>query len=51
MSIGSSVVATDGYGDSLTYLIGGMDGASFSINSSTGQLLTSSVLDLEVQHS
>ena len=51
VSIGSPVTATDGDGDSLTYHIGGMDGASFSINSSTGQLLTSSVLDFEVQQS
>ena len=51
VSIGSPVTVTDGDGDSLTDQIGGLDGASFSINSSTGQLLTSSVLDFEVQQS
>ena len=49
--IGSPVSATDRDSDTLTYEIGGMDGASFGINSSTGQLLTSSILDFEVQQS
>ena len=51
VNIGSPVAATDWDNDDLTYYIGGMDGASFTINSGTGQLLTSSVLDFEVQQS
>ena len=49
--IGSPISATDPENDTLTYLLGGLDGASFSINPNTGQLLTSSVLDFEVQSS
>ncbi len=51
VAIGSPVSATDSDKDQLTYQLGGMDGASFSINANSGQLLTSSVLDFEVQQS
>lgn len=45
--IGTPVAATDGDNDSLTYALGGTDSASFSVNASTGQLLTSASLDYE----
>ena len=50
-TIGSPVSATDTDNDTLTYHLGGLDGASFSINPNSGHLLTSSVLDFEVQSS
>ena len=50
-TIGTPVSATDADNDTLTYHLGGLDGASFSINPNSGQLLTSSVLDFEVQSS
>ena len=50
-TIGSPVSTTDADNDTLTYHLGGLDGASFSINPNSGQLLTSSVLDFEVQSS
>ena len=50
-TIGSPVSATDADNDTLTYHLGGLDGASFSINPNSGHLLTSSVLDFEVQSS
>ena len=46
-NIGSPVTATDGDGDTLSYTLGGTDAASFSIVSTTGQLLTSTALDYE----
>ena len=51
VNIGTPVRATDGDNDPLAYEIGGMDGASFTVNSGTGQLLTSSMLDYELQRS
>ena len=50
-TIGTPVSATDADNDTLTYQLGGLDGASFSINPNSGHLLTSSVLDFEVQSS
>ena len=51
ITIGSPVSATDADNDTLIYHVGGLDGASFSINPNSGHLLTSSVLDFEVQSS
>ncbi len=50
-NIGSAVSATDGDNDTLTYSLGGTNASSFSINSSTGQLRTSSALDFETKDS
>ncbi len=50
-AIGSAVSATDEDNDTLTYTLGGTDASSFSIDSSTGQLSTSSALDYETKHS
>ena len=51
VDIGSAVSATDADGDTLSYSIGGTDASAFSIDSSTGQLSTSSSLDYETQNS
>ena len=48
-AIGSPISASDGDNDSLTYQLSGLDGASFDINADTGQILSKSVLDFEVQ--
>ena len=48
-NIGSAVSATDSDNDTLTYTLGGTDAASFSINSTTGQLQTRAVLDYETK--
>ena len=48
-SIGVPVVADDPNMDSLTYSVGGTDGASFSILRNTGQLQTKASLNREVQ--
>ena len=45
--IGAPVTATDDTGDTLTYTLGGTDGASFDIGESTGQLQTKAALDFE----
>ena len=51
-NIGSPVSATDDdSGDTLTYSLGGTDAGSFSINSSTGQLSTSTRFDYETKNS
>ena len=50
VDIGSVVSATDADGDTLTYSLGGTDAASFSIDSSSGQLRTSSALDYETKN-
>ena len=51
-AIGSAVSATDANNDTLTYSFGGgTDDSSFSINSSTGQLSTSTTLDYETKNS
>ena len=51
VDIGSAVSATDTDDDVLTYSLGGTDAASFSIDSSSGQLRTSAVLDYETKTS
>ena len=43
--VGVPVEATDPEGDALTYTLGGTSAASFTISSSTGQLLTAVALD------
>ena len=47
VDIGSAVSATDDDNDTLSYILGGTDAASFSIDSSSGQLRTSAALDFE----
>ena len=51
VDIGSAVSATDADDDTLTYTLNGTDAASFSINSTSGQLRTKSALDYETQTS
>ena len=52
VDIGSAVAATDADSDdTLTYSLGGTDAASFGINSTTGQLRTSTALDYETKTS
>ncbi len=51
VDIGSAVSSTDADDDTLTYTLGGTDAASFSINSSSGQLRTSASLDYEIKTS
>ena len=51
VDIGSAVSATDADDDPLTYSLGGTDASTFSIDSFTGQLRTSSSLDYEAQNS
>ena len=49
-NIGSAVAATDqNTGDTLTYSLGGTDAASFSIDTTTGQLQTAASLDYETK--
>ncbi len=51
-NIGTAVAATDpDTGDTLTYTLGGADAASFTINSTSGQLRTSGALDYETKTS
>ena len=38
-------------GDTLTYTLGGIDGESFDIDSTTGQLQTKATLDIETKSS
>ena len=45
--VGHPVTATDPDGDTLSYSLGGTDAASFSINTSSGQLKTGTELDYE----
>ncbi len=49
VDIGDAVSATDSDDDTLTYSLGGTDVSSFSIDSSTGQLRTSTSLDYEIK--
>ncbi len=49
--IGNAVSATDADDDTLTYTLGGTDGSSFSIDSSSGQLRTEAALDFEKKDS
>ena len=51
VDIGSAVSATDPDNDTLTYSLGGTDAASFSINSTNGQIRTSAVLNYETKSS
>ena len=50
-AIGNPVSATNEDDDTLEYTLGGTDGASFSIDSATGQLKTSDPLNYEVKDS
>ncbi len=52
-NIGAAITATDSDNDNLTYTLEGTDASSFSIVSSSGQLLTKATLDYEkkVQYS
>ena len=49
-NFGSAVTATDPDGDTLTYTLSGTNAASFSIDSSRGQLQTVSALDYETKN-
>ena len=51
VNIGGAVSATDADGDPLTYGLSGIDGASFGIVSTTGQLKTRAPLDYETKNS
>ena len=48
-NIGTVISATDADGDTLTYMLGGTDAASFSIVSTSGQLQTNAPLDYETK--
>ncbi len=48
-NIGNPVNATDENNDTLTYAVGGVDAASFDIDSTTGQLKTKASLDYETK--
>ena len=51
-NIGAPVAATDAdEGDTLAYMLGGADADSFSIDASTGQLMTKAELDYETKSS
>ena len=49
VDIGAPIAATDADGHSLTYTLGGTDAASFSIDSTNGQLRTNTPLDFEIE--
>ena len=49
VNIGNAIAATDANNDTLTYTLSGTDAASFSIESTTGQLKPSAVLDYETK--
>ncbi len=51
VDIGTAVSANDTDNDALTYSLSGTDAASFSIDSTTGQLRTSAALDYETKTS
>ena len=51
VNIGSAVSATDADDDTLTYSLSGTDALSFGIDSSSGQLRTSTALDYETKSS
>ena len=52
MNVGDPVTATDpDEGDKVAYTLGGSDEASFTINGSTGQLMTQAALDHETKDS
>ena len=45
--VGNPIFATDADNDKLTYKLSGVNASQFSINSSTGQILTKAILDYE----
>ncbi len=49
VNIGSPVSATDEDGDTLTYILGGVDAAAFGVVGSSGQLQTRTPLDYETE--
>ena len=49
--MGAPVAAMDADGDTVTYVLGGTDAASFDIDASTGQLKTKAGLDYEAKAS
>ena len=49
--VGAPVAAMDADGDTVTYVLGGTDAASFDIDASTGQLKTKAGLDYEAKAS
>ena len=49
-SVGSPIVATDPDSDELTYLLGGVEAGSFSVESDTGQIVTRELLDYETRN-
>ena len=49
VNMGNPIAATDATNDTLTYTLSGTDAASFSIESTTGQLKTKSALDYETK--
>ena len=49
INIGDAVAATDPEGHTLRYKLAGTDGASFAIDTSTGQLKTRALLDFETK--
>ena len=49
VNIGSAISATDTDNDSLTYILSGTDVSSFNIDSSSGQMQTSAILDYETK--
>ncbi len=49
VNIGTPITATDADGDTLTYSLGGTDKDAFSLNSTTGQLITKTALDYETK--
>ena len=51
MDIGAPVIATDPENNNVTYSLGGADMAHFTIDTMTGQLMTSGALDYEAQSS
>ena len=51
VDIGTAVAATDADDDELTYTLGGIDAAAFSIDSTSGQLRTKAALDYETKTS
>ncbi|MDE0398336.1 MAG: leucine-rich repeat domain-containing protein, partial [Candidatus Poribacteria bacterium] len=50
-NIGTAVAAADADNDTLIYILGGTDAASFSIISTSGQLQTSAALDFDTKSS
>ena len=49
-NIGDPIAATDADKDNLTYSLGGMDAASFTLDTGTGQLKTKAELDFELKY-